>query len=107
MKELGFEWIKSDPGIFFYKRKGSLMVVAVVYIDDAVFCGPSKAIIDKIKGHFMRKWECQDLNEATEFLHMQIKCYGCKINIDQHTYLNKIIEHFGLQNANSNPTPLP
>ena len=55
MKELGFEWIKSDLGIFFYKRKGSLMVVAIVYVDNAIFCGPFKAIVDEIKGHFMRK----------------------------------------------------
>ena len=58
MKELGFEWIKSDPGIFLYKRKGFLTVVAIVYIDNTVFYSPSKVIVDKIKGHFMRKWEC-------------------------------------------------
>ena len=55
----------------------------------------------------MRKWECQDLNEATEFLHMPIKRHGHKIDIDQHTYLDKVIECFGLQNANTTPTPLP
>ena len=58
MKELGFEQIKSNPGIFLDKRKGFLMVVAIVYVDNAVFCGPSKAIVDEIKGYFMRKWEC-------------------------------------------------
>ena len=103
MKELGFEQIKSDPDIFLYKRKGSLIVVAIVYVDNAVFCGPSKAIVDEIKGHFIRKWECQDLDEATEFLHICIKRHGHKIDIDQCAYLNKVIEHFGLQNANSTP----
>ena len=107
MKELGFEQIKSNPGIFLYKRKGFLMVVAIVYVDNAVFCGPSKAIVDEIKGYFMRKWECQDLSKATEFLHMCIKHHGHKIDIDQCIYLDKVIEHFGLQNANSTPTPLP
>ena len=35
-------------------------------------------------------------------------CYNsCKINIDQYAYLDKVIEHFGLQNANSTPTPPP
>ena len=55
----------------------------------------------------MRKWKCQDLSEAIKFLHMHIKCHSHKIDIDQHAYLNKIIEHFGLQNANFTPTPLP
>ena len=107
MKELGFEQIKSDPGIFLYKRNGSLTVVAIVYVDNSIFCGPSKAIVDEIKGHFMRKWKCQDLGEATKFLHMHIKRHGHKINIDQCAYLDKVIECFGLQNANSTPTPLP
>ena len=37
---------------------------------------------------------------------MCIKCHGHKIYIDQCAYLKKIIEHFGLQNTNSTPTPL-
>ena len=107
MRELGFEQIKFDPGIFLYKRKGTLMVVAIVYVDNAVFCGPSKAIIDEVKGHFMRKWKCWDVSETTEFLYMCIKHHGYKIYIDQHTYLDKIIKHFGLQNVNFTPIPLP
>ena len=58
IKELCFEQIKSDPGIFLYKRKGSLIVVVIVYVDNIVFCGLSRAITDEIKGHFMRKWKC-------------------------------------------------
>ena len=38
---------------------------------------------------------------------MHSKRHGCKINIDQYTYLDKVIEHFELQNANFTPTPLP
>ena len=96
MKELSFKWIKSDLGIFLCKRKGFLTVVTIVYVDDAVFCGPFKAIIDEIKEHFIRKWECRDLGKATEFLHMCIRYHSCKICIDQCTYLDKIIECFVL-----------
>ena len=38
---------------------------------------------------------------------MHIKRHGCKINIDQCTYPDKVIECFGLQNTNTTPTPLP
>ena len=54
MKELRFEHLKSDAGIFLYQKKGTNIVVAVVYVDDALFCGPTKAIVDEIKGLFMR-----------------------------------------------------
>ena len=82
MKELGFEHLKSNAGIFLYRKKGTNIVVAVVYGDDALFCGPTKAIVDEIKGLFMKKWECRDLGPATSSLNIQIKCEGCKILID-------------------------
>ena len=58
LKELGFERLKSKAGIFFYKKKGTNMVVGIIYVDDALFCGPNKAIVDSIKAQFMHKWEC-------------------------------------------------
>ena len=42
----------------------------IIYVDDALFCGPNKALVDEVKTLFMRKW---DLGPATEFLHMRIR----------------------------------
>ena len=107
MKELGFECLKSDAGIFLYRKKGTNIVVAIVYVDDTLFCGPTKAIVDEIKGLFMKKWECRDLGPAASFLNMRIKCNGRKILIDQCLYLEKVLECFGMQNAKITPIPLP
>jgi len=68
LKELGFERLKSEAGIFFYKKKGTNIVIGIIYVDDALFCGPNKAVVDAIKAQFMRKWECRDLGEPNEFL---------------------------------------
>ena len=106
MRELGFKCLKSNARIFLFKRKGSWMVVAIIYIDDALFCGPNKAI-DKVKAHFMQKWEYRDLGKLCEFLHMCIRQNGHKISIDQCAYLNTVLQHFGMANAKSTPTPLP
>ena len=73
MKDLGFEHLKSDAGIFLYKRKGTTTVVAIVYIDDALFCGPDVKTIKEIKAAFMKCWKCKDLGPAKEFLHMNIQ----------------------------------
>jgi len=70
LKELGFERLKSEAGIFFYKKKGTNIVIGIIYVDDALFCGPNKAVVDAIKAQFMRKWECRDLGEPNEFLRM-------------------------------------
>ena len=68
LKELGFERLKSEAGIFFYKKKGTNIVIGIIYIDDTLFCGPNKAVVDAIKVQFMCKWECRDLGEPNEFL---------------------------------------
>ena len=107
MKELRFECLKSDAGIFLYWKKGTNIVVAVIYVDDALFYGPTKAIVDEIKSLFMKRWECRDLGPAISFLNMWIKFDGHKILIDQCLYLEKVLEHFGMQNAKIAPTPLP
>ena len=92
MKDLGFKHLKSNAGIFLYWKKGTQIVVAIVYVDDALFCGPDKAIVTEVKAAFMRKWECRDLGPAKEFLHMRIRRTGSKIMIDQCTYLEKVLE---------------
>ena len=106
MQELGFERLKSDAGLFVYKR-GNDIVLAIIYIDDTLFCGPSKSLVEKIKATFMKKWECQDLGEPCEFLQMNIHREGRCIYIDQWNYLDKVLEHCGMINAKSARMPLP
>ena len=87
LQELGFEHLKSKAGIFFYKKKGTNIVISIIYVDDALFCGPNKAVVNSIKAQFMRKWECRDLGEPKEFLRMHITRKGCTIHLDQCAYL--------------------
>ncbi|KAJ2976968.1 hypothetical protein NUW54_g11484 [Trametes sanguinea] len=87
MKELGFKRLVSDAGLFIFRDKNGLPVIVVVYVDDALFCGPNKALVEKMKAKFMEKWECRDL--------------------DQCTYLEKVLQRCGMQNAKSAPTLLP
>lgn len=107
MTELGFKRLQSDAGIFIYTKAGSAPVVAIVYVDDALFCGPDKALVNKLKAMFMQKWECRDLGDVKEFLRMRIKRNGSKIAIDQCAYLEKVLQRCGMENAKPARTPLP
>ncbi|KIK13905.1 hypothetical protein PISMIDRAFT_17667 [Pisolithus microcarpus 441] len=51
LKELGFDHLKSDAGLFLFKRKN--IVITIIYVDDALFCGPTKAVVDEVKAHLM------------------------------------------------------
>jgi hypothetical protein len=57
MKDLEFHQLVSDAGLFIKYDNGKRIVV-VVYIDDALFCGPNKTKVLKAKQDFMCKWEC-------------------------------------------------
>jgi hypothetical protein len=106
LKDLGFSPVNSDAGVYIYERDGAF-TIAVVYVDDALFFGPDKALNLELKRKFMEKWECRDLGDVREFLRMRIIRKGCKIMLDQREYLDKVLKRCGMENAKSAPTPLP
>ena len=80
--------------------------MAVVYVDDAMFFGKNEKLVKKKKALFMAKWECQDLGNVKEFLHMCITCTRTGITIDQCNYLEKVLTRFQLTDAKAAITPL-
>src|SRR5580692_7577955 len=108
MAKLGFKCLYSDASIFVcFDKAGHIEVIAVVYVDDSIFLGPNKSIVLAAKGAFMSVWECHDLGETKEFLCMCIHCLSTSIILDQTDYLKKVLQQFGMEHANSAPTPLP
>jgi Reverse transcriptase (RNA-dependent DNA polymerase) len=106
MNELGFKHLMSDAGLFVCKDYKEI-IIAIVYVDDAMFFGKNKAQVDSKKKLFMDKWECCDLGEVKEFLCMRITRKEKDIHLDQRDYLDKVLERFSMTNAKSTPTPLP
>jgi hypothetical protein len=106
MKELGFENLDSDAGLFLYRSEHGF-VIAVIYVDDSIFCGPNTALVMELKKKFMQRWECRDLGDVTEFLRMRIIREGSKVHIDQCAYLETVLQRCGMQDAKSAATPLP
>ena len=106
MKRLGFKCTASDAGVFF-AHIGKNLVIIIVYVDDAIFFGKNLNAVKQVKRTFMGMWECHDLGIATEFLRMKIWHEGKKVYLDQTTYLDKVVERFGMSNAQGAVTPLP
>jgi hypothetical protein len=71
MNKLGFKCLVSDAGLIVCKDFREI-IIAIVYVDDAMFFGKNKAQVDSKKKLFMDKWECHDLGEVKEFLCMCI-----------------------------------
>jgi hypothetical protein len=106
LKEIGLTPINSDAGIYIYWC-GDEFVIAIVYVDDALFVGPNPALTRSVKDMVMKKWDCRNLGESGEFIGITFTRHDGKIYLDQCDYLEKVIEHCGMQNAKSVPMPLP
>jgi hypothetical protein len=104
MARIGCTCLVSDSGIFVNKGK---TIVIIIYVDDVLFLGANKKDISSLKEHFMQIWECRDLGNMQEFLHMCIVKLKGHILIDQVDYLHKVLQCFKLVNAKTVPTPLP
>jgi Reverse transcriptase (RNA-dependent DNA polymerase) len=107
MYVMNYHYTKSNSGVFVHKTSNGI-VIAIVYVDNSIFFGSSPALITTKHKEFMEKWECCDLGEPKEFLHMCI----CRPNLsniylDQTMYLHKVLVNFGQTNACPAPTLLP
>ena len=107
MKTIGFKQTSSDAGIFVYKDKKGRQVIAIVYVDDGLFMGLDKKLVNEKKHACMKHWECRDTGNVSKFLGMRITQNAQTITIDQQQYLKKVLEHFNMVNAKPMPTPLP
>ena len=105
-ESLRFKRLNSDAGIYVC-HEGADLIVAVVYVDDAMFLGKHKKLVNKKKALFMNKWECRDPGDVKEFLHMRVKRQDLDVIIDQVDYLKKVLERFQMTNAKPTQTPLP
>ena len=83
MAKLGFKHLYLDVGIFaHFNKDGHIDVIAVVYVDDSTFLGPNKFKVLAAKSTFIKLWECWDLGETKEFLHIHIHWLDGSITID-------------------------
>jgi hypothetical protein len=106
MEDLGFICLNSDAGVFLYRKKDT-PCIAIVYVDNSFFTGPDKVLDQQLKDAFMKKWECWDLGELTEFLRMKITRESSKIHLDQCAYLKVVLGRCGMTNSKTAATHLP
>ena len=107
MEAMGFKCLKSDSGVFVLIRSGQPEVIVIIYVDDAVFMGPQKHLVNTYKEHFMCTWKCRDLGETEEFLRMRKTRQKGVTSLNQKDYLITVLKRFNMQNVKEASTPLP
>src|SRR5580693_10056385 len=103
MEAMGFKRLKLDSGVFVLMCSGRPEVIVIVYVDDTVFLGRQKHLVNNYKEHFMHTWGCHNLGETKEFLKMRINRLKGVITLDQKDYLMTVLKCFNMHNVNFVP----
>ena len=102
-KSFGIRPSKADPNLFI---RGDTYIL--LHVDDMLIVGDLASVI-QAKTEVMTKWKCKDLGEAKIFVGFQIirNRPAKSLQIHQSLYTTKLLQRFGMQNANSVAQPFP
>jgi len=107
MRTMGFHQASCDARVFIYKYPDRQLVITLVYVNNGLFLGADKALVDSKKHACLEHWECCDTGDVTDFLGIKVNKTTSCITIDQKAYLKMVLERFDMHNAKIAPTPIP
>jgi len=107
LADLGFRTSATDPGVFYARIQGNILIVAA-HVDDCVMTGNSGRLITVYKAKLNDKFPLTDLGPIHSLLRIEVTHdqAACTISLSQSAYVDSILSHFSLTDAKSYPTPM-
>jgi hypothetical protein len=98
MLGIGFTRRKEDHCVYF-KLIGDHLIYMVLYVDDMLFIGNNKEIIQDVKTQLSSKFDMKNLGASNLILGMEIKrdCKKRKLWLNQIKYVETILQRFNMQ----------
>ena len=106
LQHLGFVKSSSDPCV--YTRVNGELFIIGIYVDDILLACNSLDEIERIKSSLLCRYKTSDLGQINYFLGIKItqNFKSGEIFLNQQAYTEKVLERFGLNNANSVKSPI-
>lgn len=104
--EKGFCKSKSEPTLYVKHQGESRILIFALYVDDLVFTGNDKKMIEEFRREMMMKYEMSDLGLLYYFLGMEIYQDDDGVFISQKNYAEKVLKKFRMFGCKSVATPL-
>ncbi|XP_038998774.1 uncharacterized mitochondrial protein AtMg00810-like [Hibiscus syriacus] len=101
----GYVQSKFDYSLF-TKRKGTKIVIMLIYVDDLMITGNDAAMIEELKKILHASFRMKDLGELKYFLGFEILRSREEILLNQMKYALELIEEIGLGGAKPVCTPM-
>ncbi|CAJ2661762.1 unnamed protein product [Trifolium pratense] len=100
----GYKKGGNDKTLFVREEKGKLMI-AQIYVDDIVFGGMSRQMVEHFVHQMQSEFEMSLVGELTYFLDLQVKQMEDTIFISQEKYARNIVKKFGMEVGSHKRTP--
>src|SRR4030042_1629775 len=100
----GYRKGENDKTLF-VKEENRRLMIAQIYVDDTVFGGMSKQMVQHFVKQMQSEFEMSLVGELTYFLGPQVKKMEDTNFISQSKYAKNIIKKFGLESASHKRTP--
>lgn len=99
IKQFGFKVCKVDPCVFIREQANDTTILAI-HVDDGLVVSTNKACIEPVIDHLRNKFEIV-VSEANYYLGYEIKRKSDgSIHLNQSAYTRKVLERFGMLEAN-------
>lgn len=104
LNELNFKKSMHDPCLFI-KTDGQLQALIALYVDDILLSCRTRPMLDRLKQQLTTRFDMTILGQPKSYLGMDITRDAQGIQLSQATYIDKVLQRFGMQNAKPQPTP--
>ncbi|KAL5740548.1 hypothetical protein ACOSQ2_029728 [Xanthoceras sorbifolium] len=104
----GYSRSQYDSCVYLRKLKDGSFVYLLLYVDDMLIAAKDMFELNKLKSELSGEFEMKDLGAAKKILGMEIrrdKAAG-KLYLTQKSFVEKVLERFGMKNAKPVSTPL-
>ena len=90
LHSLGFQGSKTDPSLFIYSHKGTLLYM-LVYVDDIVLTRNNQEAIDKVVQHLSQSFAIEDMGRLSYFLGIEVTSQGHDMLLSQRKYIFELL----------------
>ena len=103
---LSIDFKQSSAGTCVYtKFNNGNKIIIIIWVDDIVVAASNIDVLNEIKTALCDKFKMKDLNQLSWFLGMEFKLENSCATMNQHKYLDKLLEKFNLKDCHSKIIP--
>ena len=105
MESLNFKQSQADPCIFIKRSEANKLTIVAIYVDDLIIIATTEEEMDWIKASLSKNFKMKDMSSPHFCLGVNIE-QSEGVRLSQKQYIEKLVERYGLQDANPVSTPM-